>query len=194
VKRRWASPFVAKIQQNNPTAIMGLTNGKTCAIIHTYAKQTGVNMNHDKLATLVGAGTIGLIGICAVSAVIGLGSLISTPAKSSSTPSVTAQPAPVVEAPATTAEIKSIVEPAVNQWTKDGWKIDSKTTASFEGCQEIARGAGTVMKMTPQGTAVERTPSSDIFQVKGKMNNNTEEMVIQCSRGPNATMMIIGRR
>jgi hypothetical protein len=97
VKRRWASPFVAKIQQNNPTAIMGLTNGKTCAIIHTYAKQTGVNMNHDKLATLVGAGTIGLIGICAVSAVIGLGSLISTPAKSSSTPSVTAQPAPVAE-------------------------------------------------------------------------------------------------
>jgi len=98
------------------------------------------------------------------------------------------------KAPATTAEIKSIVEPAVNQWTKDGWKIDSKTTSSFEGCQEIARGAGTVMKMTPQGTAVERTPSSDIFQVKGKMNNNTEEMVVQCSRGPNATMMIIGRR
>jgi len=50
-------------------------------------------MNHDKLATLVGAGTIGLIGICAVSVVISLGSLISTPAKSSATPVATSQPA-----------------------------------------------------------------------------------------------------
>jgi hypothetical protein len=49
-------------------------------------------MNHDKLATLVGAGTIGLIGICAVSLVVSLSSLGSTPAKSSATPVATSQP------------------------------------------------------------------------------------------------------
>jgi hypothetical protein len=144
----------------------------------------------EKLGTMVGYGL--LIGAVAFGFSACSGK--KEEAKVTVTPAAVVAPAPVVEAPATTAEIKAIVEPAVDQWTKDGWKIDSKTTASFEGCQELARGAGAVMKMTPQGTAVERTPSSDIFQVMGKMNNNTEEMVIQCSRGPKATMMIIGRR
>jgi len=45
-------------------------------------------MNHDKLATLVGAGTIGLIGICAISLVVGISSMGSsssvTPVKTES--------------------------------------------------------------------------------------------------------------
>ena len=51
--------------------------------------------NHDQVATLVGAGTIGLIGICAVSLVVSLSSLGSTPAKASVTPVATVQPTPV---------------------------------------------------------------------------------------------------
>ena len=141
------------------------------------------NDTHDTMATAIGATIVGA-GVALASYV---GYAVFSVAVGVSTPAVAA---PV---PATIKEIKAVVEPAVDQWSKDGWTVNSKVVASFESCKELAKASGSLMKMSPNGSAGDRTPNSDTYQVKGILNG-TDEMVIQCSRGTKATVMMIASR